>query len=150
MLEKMTQTLERMFEHAQREARELNQEFVGVEHLVLGILHCGEGCEAGRALRAVNINLEELRAALLGNLPRGDEAPVITGELPFSPKARRALNNAIVKAQSLREPHVSTRLVLLSLLDEPETATHEALRRCGGDIDQILRKLAEQPTQPEP
>src|SRR2546423_11284864 len=121
MRQNLSETLRGMLAEAQKEARLLNQDFVSTEHLLLGVVRC-DSCEAARALRAAEVDVGELRAALMHVLPRGKEDPVVTGDLPLSPKAQRVINNAIVKAQSLRERHVTTRLVVLALLDEQDTA----------------------------
>src|SRR5438552_1317143 len=120
MREAFTKTARHILELAQREARAHNQEFVGTEHLFLGVIHCQE-CEAERILRQQHLDPKHLRSAVLRDLPIGSEPPVISGDLPLSPKAQRAINSAIVTAQALREERISTRFLLLSLVDEPHT-----------------------------
>lgn len=144
MLKHFSQTLRTMLEQSQLEARQLNQEFVGTEHLALGILH-GDDCEAGRVLQKNHLPAENLRGVLLRALPKGEQPPAITGALPLSPKAQRTVQNALVRAQSLQQPRVTTRLMLLALLDEPQTLLRDVLHQKGADIDQLLRHLAEQP-----
>ena len=148
MRQNLSETLRGMLAEAQKEARALNQDFVSTEHLLLGVVRC-DSCEAARALRAAQVDTGELRAALARVLPRGKEEPVVTGDLPLSPKAQRVINNAIVKAESLRESRVTTRLVVLALLDEQETALRHAFREAGADMDQLTRKLAERPSPQE-
>jgi ATP-dependent Clp protease ATP-binding subunit ClpC len=148
MRQNLSETLRGMLAEAQKEARLLNQDFVSTEHLLLGVVRC-DTCEAARALRAAEVDVGELRAALMHVLPRGKEDPVVTGDLPLSPKAQRVINNAIVKAQSLREKQVTTRLVVLALLDEQDTALRRAFREAGADMDLLTRKLAERPVPAE-
>lgn len=148
MREEFTKTLHDMLSESQREARQQNQDFVGTEHLFLGLLHCGE-CEAARALQKSNVNRSELMNKLQRLLPKGEQPPVVTGDLPFSPKAQRAINGAMVKAQSMRQPKVSTRFVLLSLIDEPQTVIRDALHHAGADVEQLQRLLAETPIEGE-
>ena len=148
MREDLTVTVRQTLEQAQAEARALNQEFVGTEHLLLGIIR-DEAAEATRALRTGQVRPEALRSALMNALPRGKVPSVVTGQLPLSPKAQRAINDAIVRAQALREARVSTRLVLLSLLDEPETVARQTLRACGADVEHLARLLAQRPEQAE-
>jgi ATP-dependent Clp protease ATP-binding subunit ClpC len=148
MRESLSETLSEVLEHAQHEARRLNQEFVGNEHLMLGILHC-DGCEAARALRTQHIDIRQLRAGVLEALPKGEQDPVVTGALPLTPKAQRAVNSALARAQALREGQVSTRLVLLSIIEERGTMVRELLRSCGADLDMLERKLAQRPQQAE-
>src|ERR1700721_1028566 len=101
MREAMTGQLRLALETAQAQARQLNQDFVGTEHLLLGLIaanHTSEESEAVRAIRASEINLDELRESLIKALPQGTETPVVTGQLPFSPTAKDAMNAAIVTA----------------------------------------------------
>jgi ATP-dependent Clp protease ATP-binding subunit ClpC len=147
MRETFTNTLRSALAGAQAAARSHNQDFVGTEHLMLGLLD-GDG-EAVRALRGAHADPPRLRAQVDDGLPRGVEPPVVTGDLPLSPKAQRVINGALVKAQSLREPTVSTRLLLLSLLDEVPPAVATALAACGVDTEALVAKLAERPATAE-
>ncbi len=148
MREEFTGQLRLVLEKAQAAGRSLNQDFVGAEHLMLGVLDCPES-EAAAVLRRGEINLVELRDAQLADLPRGETDPVVTGNLPLSPKAMRAVNNAIVKAQAHREARVSSRHLLLSLLDETDGIMRQDLRDAGADLDLIQRVLAEAAQSPE-
>lgn len=143
-----TDTLRHVIDRAQEEARNLNQEFVGTEHLMLAALHCDD-CEAARLIRQSNLAGAEIRSALIAQLPKGKDAPVISGDLPLSPKAQRVINSTIVQAQSLSERTISTRVLLLALLDEPQTILAEALRQCGADTDALRSRLAAQPENKE-
>lgn len=148
MREAFTKTLKQALEIAQREARKHNQEFVGTDHLFLAVIQC-EDCEAERILKLQHLNPHHLRSAILNDLPTSPEAPVISGELPLSPKAQRVINGAIVKAQALREDRISTRFLLLSLLDEPHTLVRDAISHGGGDINQLRQALVETPGDEE-
>src|SRR6185295_1755079 len=106
MRQGFTDTLRHVIASAQEGARKLNQEFVGTEHLLLGILEC-DSCEASRALHRNGLEPARLRAAMMRILPKGAQPPVVTGDLPITPKAQRTINSAIVKSQTLREPRVS-------------------------------------------
>jgi len=148
MREELTETFRRALEAAQTAARELNQDFVGTEHLMLGLLATGDS-EAARAMRNAHADPAQVASALRASLPTSDEDPVVTGDLPLSPKAQRLVNGAIVKAQAMRETRVSTRFLLLSLLDDPQTAVRQALDKAGADVDALPPKLAEKPSTPE-
>jgi ATP-dependent Clp protease ATP-binding subunit ClpC len=153
MHEAMTEQLRRVLDAAQLQARQLNQDFVGTEHLLLGMLsasHASDGeSEAVAALRRGEISLDELREHLVDALPRCTEAPVVTGSLPLSPKARRAVNAALVAAQSSHQPRVSTRLMLRALLEDPESEIQASLRACGVNLDRLQSVLAEPSQHPE-
>ena len=142
MREAFTGRLRLAVDKAQDEARALNQDFVGAEHLLLGLL-ATDDAEAVAGLRLAGVDLAELRKRLVDVLPRGGQAPVVTGALPLSPKAQRAVSTALVKAQSAGSSRVSSRLLLLALLDECESATRATLRDAGADLDHLQRLLVQ-------
>jgi ATP-dependent Clp protease ATP-binding subunit ClpA len=148
MHEALTTTLRQAMITAQSEARALNQEFVGTEHLLLGILGC-ETCDASLVLERNGPKVGIVKDTLRHALPHGKEPPVVTGDLPLSPRAQRIIQESIAKAQALRETNVSTRFVFLSLLDEPDTIIRRVLAECGADVAQLQRQLAERPAQTE-
>jgi ATP-dependent Clp protease ATP-binding subunit ClpC len=142
MREEFTAHLKLALDKAQGEARVLNQDFVSTEHLLLALLDT-DGSEAVAGLRLGGVERGELRKKLLAAIPRGADAPVVTGTLPLSPKAVRAVNGALVKAQSAGAPRVSSRLLLCSLLEECETAVRSAMRGAGADLDHLQRVLVQ-------
>jgi ATP-dependent Clp protease ATP-binding subunit ClpC len=148
MREAFTHTLKQTLEIAQREAREHRQEFVGTDHLFLGVIAC-EDCEAAHVLRRQHLSPSQLRTAVLADLPVAAEPPVISGDLPLSPRAQRVINGAIAKAQTLREHRISTRFLLLSLLDEQQTLVRDAIVDGGGDINQLRQALVDMPAEDE-
>jgi ATP-dependent Clp protease ATP-binding subunit ClpC len=141
MREAFTGRLRMALDKAQEEARALNQDFVGTEHLLLGLLGNADDSEAVAGLKLAGIGLDELRRKLTAALPHTAESPVVTGNLPLSPKAQRAVNSALVKAQTTGAPRVSSRLLLLSLLEESETVVRSAMREAGADLDHLQRVL---------
>ena len=142
MREEFTSQLKLALDKAQGEARELNQDFVSTEHLMLGLLSASES-EAVAGLELGGVELDALRKKLVAALPRGGEAPVVTGNLPLSPQARRAINNALVKAQTGGESRVSSRLLLVSLLDDADTIVRSTMRDVGADLDHLQRVLTQ-------
>jgi ATP-dependent Clp protease ATP-binding subunit ClpC len=147
-MQTLTDNARKVLDQAQAEARALNQEFVGTEHLLLAVLHV-PGTQALRILRQQHVDKDALRSQLLSVMSYSDNAPVVTGPLPLSPKAQRVVNAALVMARSLREPKLSTRVLLLSLMDEQGTPFLKALRETGADVEQLLRILAEKPSDAE-
>jgi ATP-dependent Clp protease ATP-binding subunit ClpC len=147
MRQAFTDTLKEAIDEADDAARQLNQDFVGTEHLLLGLLAADRG-DAAKALRA-NVDPADLRAALAKELPRGAEPPMVSGRLPLSPKAQRAINNGMVKSQAAGESAVSTRFALLALLEEPGPAIQRALADSGADLDALHHALAEKPGEVE-
>jgi ATP-dependent Clp protease ATP-binding subunit ClpC len=144
----LTDNARKIIDQAQVEARQLNQEFVGTEHVLLALLHTS-GTQAARILRQQHVDRDALRSQLLSVMPFSDTAPVVTGNLPLSPKVQRVLNSALVMSRSLREPKLSTRVLLLALMDEEGTPFVKALRDTGADVEQILRALSEKPADTE-
>jgi ATP-dependent Clp protease ATP-binding subunit ClpC len=130
-----TQTLSAALIHADEQARELGQEFVGTEHLLLGIV-AGKSGDAYRALEA-ETNIAQLLPALKRALPKDNDPPLVTGRLPLSPKAQRAINTAISLAQAASLPSVSTRFVLLTLLADRESIIGEFLAESGADLEEL-------------
>jgi ATP-dependent Clp protease ATP-binding subunit ClpC len=149
MREQLTEHLRQALDQAQREARAMNQEFVGTEHLLLGLLALPDP-EALAGLILAGVEREALRKRLIDELPRPSTAPVVTGELPFSPNAQGVMKTALVKAQSMGAPRVSTRMLLVALLDECQTLVRPALRQVGADLDHLQRVLVQDGSiQPE-
>lgn len=142
MREDFTRTLRKSLEVAQREARERKQEFVSTEALFLGVIACHD-CEAERILRHAHLDTEAMREFIIDNLPKGSKDPHVLGDLPLSPNAQRSVQGAILKAQALREPKVSTRHLLLALLDESGTVLREALHANNGDVNVLRHALVE-------
>ena len=148
MQPQLTDSTRKALDQAQTEARNLNQEFVGTEHLLLAMLGC-HNCHVSRVLRQHHVDRDQVRTQLLSVLGYAEDNPNVTGNLPLSPKAQRAVNAAVVMSRSLREPKVSTRVLLLALMDEPKTVFLQALRQTGVDVESLVRALGEKPTEDE-
>jgi ATP-dependent Clp protease ATP-binding subunit ClpC len=144
----LTDSARKILDDAQAQARALNQEFVGTEHMLLALLSCSN-CQVSRLLRQYQVDRDAVRASVLGVLDFSEDAPGVTGSLPLSPKAQRAVNNAVVMARSLREPKVSTRVMMLALMDEPKAPFLQALKETGVDVEELLHALAEKPSDTE-
>jgi ATP-dependent Clp protease ATP-binding subunit ClpC len=142
MREALTNQLSQALAQAQQEARALNQEFVGTEHLLLGLLTVGD-TEALAGLLLAGVERDALRKRLTESLPRADQSPGVTGDLPLSPNAQRAINVAVTKAQSTGSPRVSTRMLLVALLEECQTLVRPAMRAVGADLDYLQRVLVQ-------
>jgi ATP-dependent Clp protease ATP-binding subunit ClpC len=148
MREAFTETLRHALAVAQHQARRHNQEFVSTEILFLGVIKCNE-CEADRILQQAHIDTDVLRKVLSRDLPTAVESPIITGDLPLSPKAQRAVECAIAKAQTLKEHRISTRHLLLALLDEVQSLVREAIMEAGSDVNLLRQALVELPPDEE-
>jgi len=144
-----TDTLAKVIANAQQEARRLNQDFVGTEHLAMALLDRDDS-EAGRVLAQMNLEAGYVRNALAHALPAGKDPPIVAGKLPMSPKAQRLVTNAIVSAQALGRSSISTRILLASLLAEASGVACEAFRRSGADATELIKALREREVTAEP
>jgi len=144
-----TDTLSKIFANAQTEARRLNQDFVGTEHLAMALLDQDDS-EAGRLLAQLHVESGYVRNVLGHTLPTGKEPPVVTGNLPISPKAQRLISNAVVAAQHGGAPKVSTRHLLRALLSEAQGVVCESFRRSGADSAELVKVLGHKEVAAEP
>lgn len=135
----LSQTLSAALRQADDQARVHGQEFVGTEHLLLGML-AEPTSQASRALESAT-NLPELQQEVKAGLPGGADVPLVTGRLPLSPKAQRALNTAMSDAQAAHETNVSSRWLLAALLSDGASGVRESLSRSGADLDDLCRQL---------
>ena len=135
-----TDTLSAALLHADEQARKFGHDFVGTEHLLMGIL-IGKSGDAFRSLQA-ETNVEQLLPELISALPEGGAHAEITGRLPLSPKAQRVVNTAISEAQAAGQSAVSTRFLLLALLGESDSAVGEILTDSGADLDELQGLLS--------
>jgi ATP-dependent Clp protease ATP-binding subunit ClpA len=143
----LTATFRQTLDQAHREARQLNQEFIGTEHAVLAFLAVPNS-EAGRALTA-SIAADELCRWLINKLPKVKKPPVVVGRLPASPKLTALINTAIVKAQAAGQTGVSTRFLMLAILEDDGGVVRQALSACGADCDDLVRTLVNWGESPE-
>lgn len=148
MREVLTDQLRRALAQAQQEARALNQDFVGTEHLLLGLLSI-DNTEALAGLKLAGVERDALRKQLTDSLAHADQSPGVTGDLTLSPNAQRAINVAVTNAQSTGSPRVSTRMLLVALLDECQTLVRPAMRAAGADLDHLQRVLQDGTIPPE-
>jgi ATP-dependent Clp protease ATP-binding subunit ClpC len=137
---------------AQDEARALGHNYIGTEHLLLGLLREEEGL-AARVLEGLDVTLEEARAQVVRIVGRGDE--VGAGEIPFTPRAKTVLELSLREAISLGHNYIGTEHILLGLVREKEGVGAEILRDFDADArtirSQLLRILGgPAPGEPEP
>jgi ATP-dependent Clp protease ATP-binding subunit ClpC len=129
---------------AQDEARALRHNYIGTEHLLLGLLREQRGL-AARVLGSLAITLEEARAQLVRIVGQGDE--VVTGQIPFTARAKKVLELALREALSLGHDYIGTEHLLLGLLRQAESRAVEILNSCDADAetvrDAVIRMLRE-------
>ena len=124
--------------YAQEEARMLNQNYVGTEHLLLGIIRDEDGI-AAQALMSLGVNLDDIRAAVEEMIGRGDFVPV--GHIPFTPRAKRVLELALREALQLGHNYIGTEHILLGLLREGEGIAARVLASFDVDIEKARNEV---------
>jgi ATP-dependent Clp protease ATP-binding subunit ClpC len=150
MFERFTNRARRVVVLAQEEARLLNHNYIGTEHILLGLIHEGEGV-AAKALEALDVSLEAVRAQVEEIIGQGQSAP--TGHIPFTPRAKKVLELSLREAKQLRCNYIGTEHILLGLVREGEGVAAHVLVKLGGDLPrvrhQVIQLLSHEPTQAE-
>ena len=143
MFERFTDRARRVVVQAQEEARTLDHNYVGPEHLLLGLTHEGIGGVGPKALESLGISLEAVRQRVEEVTGRGEQAP--SGHIPFTPQAKEVLKLALDEAVQLGHSYVGTEHVLLGLIREGDSVAAQALIGLGADLDgareQVIRLL---------
>jgi len=131
MFERFTDRARRVVVLAQEEARMLNHNYIGTEHLLLGLVHEGEGV-AARALDSLGVSLETVRLQVEEMIGQGQQAP--SGHIPFTPRVKKVLELAGQEAEDLGHKYVGTEHLLLGLIREGEGVAAQVLARLGVDL----------------
>ncbi|MFI6603292.1 Clp protease N-terminal domain-containing protein, partial [Nonomuraea sp. NPDC050536] len=143
MFEKFTDQARRAVVLAQEEARTLNHDFIGTEHLLLGLLHVGEGV-AAKALESLGVSLEGARQQVEEIIGQGRSTPA--GHIPFTPRAKKVLELSLREALQLSHNYIGTEHLLLGLIREGEGMAAQVLVKLEADParvrDGILRSLS--------
>ena len=124
MFERFTDRARRVVVLAQEEARMLNHNYIGTEHVLLGLIHEGEGV-AAKALESMNISLEAVRSQVEEIIGQGQAAP--TGHIPFTPRAKKVLELSLREALQLGHNYIGTEHILLGLIREGEGVAAQVL-----------------------
>ena len=138
MFERFTDGARRVVVLAQEEARLLDHDFIGTEHVLLGMLREGEGI-APRVLESRGISMEAARARVEEIVGRGSSSP--SGHIPFTPRAKKALEYALRQALQLGDQFIGTEHLLLGLLREGRGVANRVLEQLGADLDQICEQV---------
>src|SRR5512135_382616 len=134
MFERFTDRARRVVVLAQEEARMLNHNYIGTEHILLGLIHEGEGV-AAKALESLGISLAAARRQVEEIVGRGDAAP--SGHIPFTPHAKHVLEFSLRESVQLGHNYISTEHILLGLTREEEGVGARVLPKLGADLDQV-------------
>jgi hypothetical protein len=148
MFERFTRRARQVVVLAQEEARTLKHNYIGTEHILLGLLREEEGLAAG-VLESLDITVERVRAQVVGIVGSGEE--VTSGQIPFTPRATKVLELAPREAQSLGHNYVGTEHILLGLARDKESVAGRILLDFDADSEKIrnevIRMLPGAPTE---
>jgi ATP-dependent Clp protease ATP-binding subunit ClpC len=138
VFERFTERARRVVVLAQEEARLLNHNYIGTEHLLLGLIHEGEGV-AAKALEALNIRLEDVRREVEEMIGHGSNAP--SGHIPFTPRAKKVLELSLREALQLGHNYIGTEHILLGLIREGEGVAAQVLQKLGADLSRVRQEV---------
>jgi ATP-dependent Clp protease ATP-binding subunit ClpA len=140
MFERFTDRARRVVVLAQEEARLLNHNYIGTEHILLGLIHEGEGV-AAKALESLGISLEAVRAQVEEIIGQGQSAP--TGHIPFTPRAKKVLELSLREALQLGHNYIGTEHILLGLIREGEGVAAQVLVKLGADLSRVRQQVVQ-------
>jgi ATP-dependent Clp protease ATP-binding subunit ClpC len=138
VFEKFTDKARRVVVLAQEEAKLLNHNYIGTEHILLGLIHEGEGV-AAKALEALGINLEQVREQVQDIIGQGAQAP--SGHIPFTPRAKKVLELSLREALQLGHSYIGTEHLLLGLIREGEGVAAQVLTKLGADTNKVRQQV---------
>ena len=138
MFERFTERARRVVVLAQEEARLLKHNYIGTEHLLLGLIHEGEGV-AAKALESLGVSLEGVREDVEAIIGRGSEVPA--GQMPFTPRAKKVLELSLREAIQLGHNYIGTEHILLGLVREGEGVAAQVLQKLGADLERVRRSV---------
>jgi ATP-dependent Clp protease ATP-binding subunit ClpC len=146
MFERFTNQSRRVVVLAQEEARMLNHNYIGTEHLLLGLLHEGRGT-AAQVLTALDVTLPAAREQVVAVIGRGQAQP--SGHIPFTPRAKKSLELSLREALQLGDGYIGTGHLLLGLIHQGDNMALKVLNQLGTDLKdvraRVTRELQEHP-----
>jgi ATP-dependent Clp protease ATP-binding subunit ClpC len=138
LFERFTDRARRVVVLAQEEARLLNHNYIGTEHILLGLIHEGEGV-AARGLEGLGISLESVRSQVVEIIGQGAQAP--SGHIPFTPRAKKVLELSLREALQLGHNYIGTEHILLGLIREGEGVAAQVLQKLGAELHKVRQTV---------
>jgi len=138
VFERFTDRARRVVVLAQEEARLLNHNYIGTEHILLGLIHEGEGV-AAKALESLGISLEAVRSQVEEIIGQGGASP--SGHIPFTPRAKKVLELSLREALQLGHNYIGTEHILLGLIREGEGVAAQVLVKLGADLSRVRQQV---------
>ncbi len=150
MFERFTDQARRAIVLAQEEARRLNQNYIGTEHILLGLIHEGEGV-AAEALGSLGISLDAVRQQVEEIIGQGQEA--LSGHIPFTPRGKKVFELSLRESLQLGHNYIGTEHILLGLIREGDGVAAQVLVRLGADLNRVRQQVIQlvhghQPKEP--
>jgi ATP-dependent Clp protease ATP-binding subunit ClpC len=116
----------------------LNHNYIGTEHILLGLIHEGEGV-AAKSLESLDIKLEQVRSQVEEIIGPGQQAP--SGHIPFTPRAKKVLELSLREALQLGHNYIGTEHILLGLIREGEGVAAQVLVKLGADLNRVRQQV---------
>src|SRR5690554_4740986 len=138
MFERFTDRARRVVVLAQEEAKMLNHNYIGTEHILLGLIHEGEGV-AAKALESLGISLDAVREQVQDIIGQGQQQP--TGHIPFTPRAKKVLELSLRETLQLGHNYIGTEHILLGLIREGEGVAAQVLVKLGADLSRVRQQV---------
>src|SRR5690625_2237299 len=138
MFERFTDRARRVVVLAQEEARMLNHSYIGTEHILLGLIHEGDGV-AAKALQSLDVSLGAVREQVREIIGQGQQAP--SGHIPFTPRAKKVLELSLREALQLGHNYIGTEHILLGLIREGEGVAAQVLVQLGADLNRVRQTV---------
>jgi ATP-dependent Clp protease ATP-binding subunit ClpC len=133
-----TPRAKKVLELSLREALQLGHNYIGTEHILLGLIHEGEGV-AAKALESLDISLEAVRGQVEDIIGQGQQAP--SGHIPFTPRAKKVLELSLREALQLGHNYIGTEHILLGLIREGEGVAAQVLVKLGADLNRVRQQV---------
>jgi ATP-dependent Clp protease ATP-binding subunit ClpC len=141
MFERFTERARRVVVLAQQEARMLNHNYIGTEHILLGLIREGDGV-AAKALMTMGISLDAVRQAVEDIIGRGTQLPS-EGHIPFTPRSKKVLELSLREARQLGADYIGTEHILLGLIREADGVAAQVLVNSGVDLNRARQQVIE-------
>jgi ATP-dependent Clp protease ATP-binding subunit ClpA len=138
MFERFTDRSRRVVVLAQEEARMLDHNYIGTEHILLGLIREGDG-HAARALESLGISLDAVRQQVEAFIGRGQQAP--SGPVPFTPRAKKVLELSLRESLQLGHNYIGTEHILLGLIREGDGVAAQVLVKLGADSNRVRQQV---------
>lgn len=138
MFERFTDRARRVIVLAQEEARMLNHNYIGTEHILLGLIHEGEGV-AAKALESMGISLEDVRREVEEIIGQGSQPH--TGHIPFTPRAKKVLELSLREGLQMGHKYIGTEFLLLGLIREGDGVAAQVLTKLGADLPRVRQQV---------